>query len=104
MPEADFGRSTRWLTALTLDPEKCETGREEIINALEKANIEARPLWKPMHLQPLFQRCAYFPHDKEESISDGLFQQGLCLPSGSNLSPEDQERVITGMRRCLNGD
>ena len=101
MPEANFGRATRWLTALTVDPAKCGAGRDEIIHALEKENIEARPLWKPMHLQPLFQGCAYFPHGEKESVSDGLFQQGLCLPSGSNLSPEDQERVITGLRRCL---
>ena len=101
MPEADFGRSTRWLTALTLDPERCGVGRDEVIIALEKENMEARPLWKPMHLQPLFAGCAYYPHGENASVSEQLFRQGLCLPSGSNLLTEDQERVIAGIRRCL---
>jgi len=101
MPEAIFGCSTRWLTALTVDPEKSGVGRDQIIDALEKENIEARPLWKPMHLQPLFQGCAYYPHGEKESISDQLFQNGLCLPSGSNLLEEEQERVLTCLNHCL---
>ncbi len=101
MPEAGFGRSTRWLTALTVDPEKCGVGRDELIDALERENIEARPVWKPMHLQPLFEGYEYFPHDSVHSVSDGLFARGLCLPSGSNLTEEDQARVIETVRRCL---
>ena len=102
MPEADFGRSTRWLTALTVDHDLCGVGRDEIIDALEKENIEARPVWKPMHLQPLFAGCRYFPHGEEgESVSGRLFELGLCLPSGSNLSADDQARVIVGIRQCL---
>ncbi len=104
MPEADFGRSTRWLTVLTVEPEKCGVGREKIIDVLEKENIEARPLWKPMHLQPLLEGCGYYPHGEGESVSDWLFEYGLCLPSGSNLSEEDQGLVIACLRSCLFGD
>lgn len=102
MPEADFGRSSRWLTAMTVDPEKCGVTKDEIIDALEKENIEARPVWKPMHLQPLFRGYKYYTHEDERSVSDGLFDQGICLPSGSNLAEDDQDRVIKCIRRCLN--
>lgn len=102
MPEADFGRSSRWLTAMTVAPEKCGVTRDEIIDALEKENIEARPVWKPMHLQPLFRGYKYYTHEDERSVSDSLFKQGLCLPSGSNLAEDDQDRVIECIRRCLN--
>ena len=101
MPEADFGRATRWLTALTVDPEKCGVGRDELIDALEQENIEARPVWKPMHLQPLFEGYEYFPHDPVHSVSDELFARGLCLPSGSNLTEEEQDCVIEVVRSCL---
>ena len=102
MPEASFGKSTRWLTALTVDPGKCGVSRDDIIEALEKENIEARPVWKPMHLQPLYEGCRYYPHEERWSISDRLFEQGFCLPSGSNLEREDQERVIDSVKRMFN--
>ena len=101
MPEAPFGRSTRWLTALTVDPRQCGVSRDEIIDALEEENIEARPVWKPMHLQPLYEGSRYCPHAERHSVSDRLFEQGLCLPSGSNLTEQDQERVISCLRSCL---
>ncbi len=101
MPEASLGRSTRWLTVLTVDPEKCGVTRDDIIEALEKENIEARPVWKPMHLQPLFKDKKYFPDTPEESLSDILFKNGLCLPSGSNLLEEEQSMVIETVKsRC----
>ncbi|RQD73682.1 MAG: hypothetical protein D5R97_09030 [Candidatus Syntrophonatronum acetioxidans] len=103
MPEASFGKSTRWLTALTVDPERCGVTRDDIIEALEKENIEARPVWKPMHLQPLYKGCKYYSHNEKVSISDNLFERGLCLPSGSNLTIEDQDRVIASIKRCLAG-
>ena len=93
MPEATYGRSNRWLTTLTVDPEKTGVSRTRIIQALEKENIEARPVWKPMHMQPLYKDCEYITKDSQD-ISKGLFEQGLCLPSGSNLSISDQNRVI----------
>ncbi len=101
MPEADFGRATRWLTVLTVDPDKCGVNRDDIIDALEEENIEARPVWKPMHLQPLYAGCSYFEHKAGESISDRFFELGLCLPSGSNLAAEEQDRVIEFIIKSL---
>ncbi len=129
MPEAAFGRSTRWLTALTVDPKLCGINRDQIIDALEAENIEARPVWKPLHLQPLYRErdrgtgvlshsdrknnllqfrgknetkppspCLTFPC---LSVSEKLFEQGLCLPSGSSLTIQDQQRVIACIKRLL---
>jgi pyridoxal phosphate-dependent aminotransferase EpsN len=102
MPEASFGRSTRWLTAMTLDEELMGVSSLDLIHHLEKENIEARPVWKPMHLQPLFQGYRFYPHQPNENVSDLLFQKGICLPSGSNLSIEEQNRVITCIKNFLN--
>lgn len=96
MPEAPYGRSSRWLTCLTIDPEAFGAGREEIREALEVHNIEARPLWKPMHMQPVFQGCEFVGAE----VSKELFQKGLCLPSGSNMAQEDLERVVEVVRSC----
>lgn len=94
MPEADYGRSTRWLTAITVDERVTGVSSTEIVDRLAAQNIEARPVWKPLHLQPLFEGCAYYPHEEEISVSDRLFSTGLCLPSGSSLTPADQNRVM----------
>lgn len=110
MPEAGFGRSTRWLTALTVDPNVSGITRDQVIDALELENIESRPVWKPMHLQPLYKDCLYYPHFTDgdsdihypQSLSDRLFEFGLCLPSSSNLLLEDQERVINCLRKLFN--
>jgi len=93
MKEADYGKSNRWLTTLTVDEKRTGISRTHIIDALEKENIESRPVWKPMHLQPLYKKCDYITAG-EEDISSRLFENGLCLPSGSNLSEYDQNRVI----------
>lgn len=93
MPEAPFGKSTRWLTALTVDPRKTKTSAAQIIHALGEANIEARPVWKPMHLQPLYRRSLYYPFRGRKSVSDQLFERGICLPSGSSLTVNEQARV-----------
>ena len=82
MPEAPWGRATRWLTTLTIDPASYGATAEEVRLALEQANIEARPLWKPMHLQPVFAGCERFGG----AVAEDLFSHGLCLPSGSNLT------------------
>lgn len=85
-------QSNRWLTTITVDPVQTNgITREDIRLALEKDNIESRPLWKPMHLQPVFQHYPYYDND---GVSERLFKDGLCLPSGSNMSIADQERVI----------
>ena len=89
MPEPDGFYSTRWLTAITVDPGKTGVSREEIRVALEAENIESRPVWKPMHMQPAFQDCRAV----SSGVSESLFRDGLCLPSGSSLSEEDQGRT-----------
>ena len=93
MPEPNWSRSNRWLTTLTVDPAASGTTNMEIIKALAEENIESRPVWKPMHLQPVFEGVPYYPHDGKD-VSRVLFENGICLPSGSNLSEADQARVI----------
>jgi dTDP-4-amino-4,6-dideoxygalactose transaminase len=90
MPEARYGRSNCWLTCLTVAPEAFGATREDIRLALEAENIEARPLWKPMHLQPVFAGRAACGG----SVAERLFERGLCLPSGSSLTPAEQSKVI----------
>ncbi len=90
MPEAEFGRSNRWLTCLTIDPKKFGATREDVRLALESENIESRPVWKPLHLQPIFKDYPYYG----SSVAEEIFDKGLCFPSGSNLSIADLERVV----------
>lgn len=95
MPEADYGRCTRWLTCITIDPVLAGTDREQVRLALAGQNIEARPVWKPMHLQPIFTGGAFYGR----GVAERLFRDGLCLPSGSNLSTSDLERVVAVVRK-----
>lgn len=90
MPEAAFGRATRWLTCLTIDPAAFGADREQVRLALAEQQIETRPVWKPLHLQPVFADCECIGGE----VAENLFERGLCLPSGSNLTTEDLERVI----------
>ncbi|GAK57141.1 DegT/DnrJ/EryC1/StrS aminotransferase [Candidatus Vecturithrix granuli] len=101
MPEAPTGRSNRWLTVLTLDPHRCPLTPNQVLDALEQENIEGRPVWKPLHLQPVFAGSLYYPHEEHADFSTTVFTQGLCLPSGSNLTEEDQDRVIACLQRVL---
>ena len=96
MPEADQVRGNRWLTCLTIDPARFGATREDVRLALEADDIESRPVWKPMHLQPIFANARMHGGD----VSDRLFANGLCLPSGSNLSANDQDRVITIVQKA----
>jgi len=96
MPEAPWGRATRWLTCLTIDPDEFGADREAVREALDRANIEARPAWKPMHLQPLYSACERVGGE----VAEDLFTRGLCLPSGSSLSTADLERVVSVIRRA----
>ena len=96
MPEATYGRSNRWLTCITVEPKEFGASREDIRLALEAENIEARPVWKPMHLQPVFASCRKRGGDTAAEI----FTKGLCLPSGSNLREEDINRVSAIVRGC----
>lgn len=100
-PELDSTRSNRWLTALTIDPIKTGIDRTKVIEKLADENIEARPVWKPMHMQPLFKTAKYYSHSENNSISDKLFQDGLCLPSGTNMTMDQQERVIDIIRETI---
>jgi dTDP-4-amino-4,6-dideoxygalactose transaminase len=90
MPEAAWGRHNRWLTVLTIDPALFGADREAVRLALEAENIEARPVWKPMHLQPVFADYAAVGG----RVAEVLFRDGLCLPSGSNLTQPDLARVV----------
>jgi dTDP-4-amino-4,6-dideoxygalactose transaminase len=94
-PEAPGGRSTCWLTCVVLDEERLGVGPEQIREHLETRNIEARPVWKPMHLQPVYRDCRVVGG----AVAEDLFRRGLCLPSGSILSQEGQGRVIDGFLR-----
>jgi dTDP-4-amino-4,6-dideoxygalactose transaminase len=90
MPEPAGFRSTRWLTCILVEPSKFGATREDIRLALECENIESRPVWKPMHLQPVFGGCRV----RGGAVSEALFRDGLCLPSGSSLTEEDRLRVV----------
>lgn len=91
MPEPEGYRSTRWLTALTIDSEVTGVSREQVREKLLEYEIEARPLWKPMHLQPLFAGSVYHG----SGVDEKLFERGLCLPSGSDMTEEQQDEVIS---------
>ena len=87
-PEGYF--SNRWLTTILIDPADAGITREELRLAFEEENIETRPLWKPMHMQPVFEGCPFYG----DGTAEKLFEDGLCLPSGSNLSIDDMQRVL----------
>lgn len=89
MPEAPYGRCTRWLTCMTIDPGRFGATREDIRLGLEREDIESRPLWKPMHMQPVFKDCRV----RGGAVSGELFERGLCLPSGTALRETDLERI-----------
>lgn len=94
MPEAPYGTSNAWLTCVTIDPQGFGADREQVRVALEAANIESRPTWKPMHLQPVFEGCRRVGGE----ASAAIFDRGLCLPSGSSMARSDLERVVGVVR------
>lgn len=91
-PELPNSKANRWLTALTVDAEKTGFTATELIEKLQEQNIEARPVWKPMHLQPLYKDCEYFKENQDNGAF--LFENGVCLPSGSDMSDDQLMRVI----------
>ena len=97
MPIEDPDAANYWLTCMTIDPVDGGSSRDAVIAALEAADVEARPLWKPLHMQPVFQDCASIGGE----CAEGLFATGLCLPSGSALSVADRSKVIEGVRACF---
>ncbi|MEU8812972.1 aminotransferase class I/II-fold pyridoxal phosphate-dependent enzyme [Actinoplanes sp. NPDC048796] len=94
MPMAAYGESNWWLTCLLVDAERFGASRDRILDRLAAHDIEARPTWKPMHLQPVFSDCV----TRGGEVSAGLFRRGLCLPSGSALTEHDRERVVDVVR------
>ncbi|WP_374600438.1 aminotransferase class I/II-fold pyridoxal phosphate-dependent enzyme [Brevundimonas sp.] len=100
MPEPDWSYSTRWLSALTIDPAVAGISVNQVISRLAEEMIEARPVWKPMHQQPVFAGCRHFTHGNT-SVADQIFETGLCMPSGSNMSPAEIARIIDVMRGIL---
>ncbi len=99
MPEPEWSYSTHWLTACVIDP-SVGINSQDLTKRLAGELIEARPLWKPMHLQPVFAHCRYFP-EPEKSVSDRLFEHGICLPSGSNMSESQVARIVETVRKIL---
>jgi len=97
MPQAPYSRCTRWLTVILIDAGTFGADREAVRLALEAKNIEARPVWKPMHLQPVFQGRTKVVGGK---VAEDIFLRGLCLPSGTNLSRKDLDRVIKIIAGC----
>ena len=95
MPEAPWGHCSRWLTVITIDPVQFGADREQVRVALEAESIESRPVWKPMHLQPIFRKCEYIGN----GIAEELFEKGLCLPSGTAMAKSEQQRVIDIIRK-----
>ena len=97
MPEPEGQHSTRWLTALTIDPNETGRTREDIRLMLLEHQIESRPLWKPMHMQPLYTGSDYHG----SGVDENLFANGLCLPSGSDMNNEQQDEVIEHIKELL---
>lgn len=94
MPEPEWGRATRWLSAILIEPAAFGADREALRRALEAEGIESRPVWKPLHLQPAFRGAPF----RGSGHAAALFARGLCLPSGA-MAPAEQERVIAAIRR-----
>lgn len=94
-PSSDFF-SNHWLTAIQVNPTNLEgRTREDLRLFLEKENIETRPLWKPMHKQPIFEQYPYYG----TTVADRIFETGLCLPSGSNLTNDDRNRIVVAFNK-----
>ena len=97
MPEAAYGLHTHWLSCFLVDENRFGCSRDELIGHLEMRGIESRPVWKPMHLQPMFRNCTAYRGE----VAEELYRRGICLPSSSNLSGEDQDRVIAAVESAF---
>ncbi|SUY38062.1 spore coat polysaccharide biosynthesis protein [Clostridium perfringens] len=95
MPVCEYGEPNYWLTTITLS-ENSKVKPLDIILALEKENIESRPIWKPMHIQPYYKEYDFYSHNDEDevSVSEDIFNRGVCLPSDTKMSDRDMDRVI----------
>ena len=112
MPEPEWSRSNRWLSVILIQPDVFGANREQVRLSLEKVNIESRPVWKPMHLQPVFRiensnikiksekKKTYPARVVQGEVSEDLFDRGLCLPSGTAMTENDLDRVISIILKC----
>lgn len=102
MPEIEQSKSNRWLTTLVIDPFMTKVTPFEFMDKMNQANIETRLLWKPLHMQPLFKYTKFYKHnERTTAVSELLFKMGICIPSGSNMTEEEQFRVIDEMKKIL---
>ncbi|PHA03095.1 pyridoxal phosphate-dependent aminotransferase [Bacillus pseudomycoides] len=101
MPELENTCSNRWLTTLTINEKEAGISIESLLESLAEENIEARPVWKPLHMQPLFEGMKYYPHSENNHVAEQLFKMGVCLPSSSNMTEGDQRRVIQCIKNAL---
>ena len=97
MPQAPWGRHTNWLSVFLVDDAQLGVTRDDLIAGLAKENIESRPVWKPMHLQPFYADCKAYGG----ALAEDVFNRGICLPSSSNMTSEQQVRVIDTVRRTV---
>ncbi len=97
MPQAPYGLHTNWLSCFLINEQEFGSSRDVLIRTLDEANIESRPVWKPMHLQPLYKGCEHYGGE----VAEDLFRRGICLPSSSSLSEEDQLQVINCIRNTV---
>src|SRR5260370_30466954 len=94
MPQPSWGQHTNWLSCFLIHPNQFGASRDNVLNALAAHNIEARPVWKPMHLQPFWQQAERVGG----SVAEELFEKGICLPSSSSMTVAEQERVASSFR------
>jgi len=96
------GDANNWLSGMVID-RNCDVTPDRVMDALDEAvNAETRPVWKPMHLQPVFEACDFFPHNEDgSSVGEYVFERGLCLPSDIKNTPEDMEQIIRTVRACF---
>lgn len=100
-PEEEYERANYWLSAITIK-ENSRVKPLDIIESLEKENIESRPVWKPMHLQPVFEKYDFINHNNSGiGVGEDLFNRGVCLPSDTKMTKEDQERVIDIIKKLF---
>jgi pyridoxal phosphate-dependent aminotransferase EpsN len=104
MKELENTHSNRWLTTILIEEINLGVTVEKLLELLELENIEARHVWKPLHLQPLFIGASYYSHSEDKSISEALFKKGICLPSGTSMTEEQQMRVISYVLEVINSE
>ena len=98
--EYSDGDANNWLSCMTIAPD-CSVTPDQVMDALAEYNIETRPIWKPMHLQPVFADCDFIQVKEGRSVSEDIFNRGVCLPSDIKNTPEDMELIISLIRKVF---